>query len=123
MLGYGTGLIKGQADSKLRIEQLVNQLKRASGQVKRIAKSTPVRIKKATISAADVKRFISEEYRRHGYDKKQMPAPKDIDNEFLLWTGAKIKKDKSGPQVSYYILGYAIGGDDVTQLLSWLHNI
>ena len=124
---YHTGLKFGQSQSNQVIVGLRDQLKRLTIRNKRLLdmnKSAKLQqlIKIATISAADAKRIINEDYNRHQYDKKNMPTPKDID-EYSLWTGAKIKKDTSGTQVKYFIISYTSDGQDVIDILTWLHNV
>jgi len=77
-----------------------------------------------SISGEEARRILIEDEKRHGGHPKYAIKPAEIDDEHLLWTGAKIKKrshPKTG-QPRYYIRGYAARGQDVEKVIIWLHK-
>lgn len=130
-LDYVTGYLDGKATGLSQSNSTIETLKGQIGREKAVSESRkrkivtlsekvgePVKI--ARLSAADVKRIISEDCKRTGVDLKNAPAPKDIEDSYLVWTGAKIRKDTSGPQAKYRITGYT--GYDVQDIILWLHK-
>lgn len=75
------------------------------------------------ISGEEARRIIVEAEKRTGGSAKYAPKPSEIDGEYLLWTGAKIKKrkDPKTGQPRYYIQGYVARGQDVEKIITWLH--
>ena len=130
ILGLNAGMKVMANQAKFATNPLLNEIKSLKIRYDRLRKSITTPTSKpfpriVAISGNDAKRIIIHEEKRFGGTAKSAPKPSEITgDEYLLWTGAKIKKfqDLKTNQSRYCISGYTRDGSDVEKIIIWLHQ-